>query len=75
VKDRHLGTSFSRLLLVLVVVALIVGHLLVPYALAHLGVSFTLVSGLGVLVILKHLGLVSALLGSLRGRLRRRTPH
>jgi hypothetical protein len=74
VKDRHLGTSFSWLLLVLVVVAFL-GHLLVPYALTHLGVSFTLVSGLGALVILKHVGLVSALLGSLRGRLRRRTPH
>jgi hypothetical protein len=58
--------------LLFVVFALIAGHLLVPYALSHLGASVILVSGLAAVLLFKHVGLLAAgaaaLLRRVRGR-------
>jgi hypothetical protein len=60
---------------VFVVLALIGGHLFLPYGLSHVGVSLTLASVLTALMILKHRGFLAALFGSVRNRRQRRTPR
>ena len=73
---RHLRSQPWALLVV--VIGLVAGHLIFLDFLWHAGVSRAamsgvVVSGLILLVIAKHLGLVAALLGSLYTRFRRRS--
>ena len=58
-------------MLPIVVVVIVAAHVILPYLLWHTGLSVGLVSGVTVLVVIKHLGL----LGSLSALLRRRARH
>lgn len=67
----------SRLLtrtwiLLMAAVVLSVGHIVLPYLVAHAALSATVVSGVIVVIAVMHLGLLGALLGSLRAHFRRR---
>jgi VIT1/CCC1 family predicted Fe2+/Mn2+ transporter len=52
-------------------VVLGVGHIVLPYLLAHAALSATVVSGVIVVIVVTHLGLLGALLDSLRSHGRR----
>jgi hypothetical protein len=67
----------SRLLtrtwiLLMAAVVLSVGHIVLPYLVAHAALSATVVSGVIVVIAVMHLGLLGALFGSLRAHFRRR---
>lgn len=73
--SRHL--RFGARTLVVIGIVLIAGHLIVLYLLGHVGlsqgvVSGAVVSGLILVVVAKHLGLLSTLVASLYGLFRRR---
>jgi len=53
-------------------VVLGVGHIVLPDLVAHAALSATIVSGVIVVIAVMHLGLLGALLGSLRAHFRRR---
>ena len=53
-------------------VVLIAGHVILPYSLSHTALSAAVVSGVIVLMVVKHLGLLAVLLGPLRACFRRR---
>jgi len=53
-------------------VVLIAGHIILPYLLSHTALSAAVVSGVIVLMVVKHLGLLAVLLGPLHARFRRR---
>jgi hypothetical protein len=55
-----------------VAIALIAGHTIVPYFWAHTVLSATVMSGVILLMVVKHLGLLAVLLGPLRAHFRRR---
>jgi cytochrome bd-type quinol oxidase subunit 2 len=57
------------------ILLLLGAHLLVPYVLTHRAVSATLFSGLVVLVVLKHLGLLAVAFRPLYARFRQKSPH
>ena len=52
-------------------VVLVAGHIVLPYLLAHTALSATVVPGVVVLMVAKHLGLLAALLGPLHAHFRR----
>jgi hypothetical protein len=54
-------------------IVLLAGHLIVPYVLAHAVWSATIVSGVIALIVVKHLGLLTVLLGPLYNRFRGRS--
>jgi hypothetical protein len=54
------------------VVVLIGGHIIVTYFWAYTALSATVVSGVILLMVVKHLGLLAVLLGQLRAHIRRR---
>jgi len=45
-----------------VIIVLMAGHLVVPYALSHVTLSAGVISGITVLLVAKHLGVASMLL-------------
>jgi len=53
-------------------VVLIAGHIVLPSVWVHTALSTTVVSGVILLMVVKHLGLVAVLLGRLRAHFRRR---
>jgi hypothetical protein len=57
------------------VVVLIAGHVILPYALSHTALSATVVSGVIILIVVKHLGLLAMLLGPVYARFRRRSRY
>lgn len=52
-------------------VVIIAAHVILPYLLWHTGLSVGLVSGVTILVVIKHLGLLGSLSALLRRRARR----
>jgi hypothetical protein len=69
----HIRVPKGRWLLALMILLLLSAHMLVPYFLTHTAVSATLLSGLVVLMVLKHLGLLAVALRPLYARFRRRS--
>jgi hypothetical protein len=67
---KRLLTRTSIVLVVAVVLS--VGHIALPYLVAHAALSAAVVSGVIVVVAVIHLGLLGTLLGSLRAHFRRR---
>lgn len=59
-------------MLPMVAVVLVAGHIILPYLLSHTALSAAVVSGVIVLMVVKHLGLLAVLLGPLRAHFRRR---
>jgi hypothetical protein len=55
-----------------VAVVLIAGHIVLPHVLTYTALSATVVSGVILLMVVKHLGLLAVLLGRLRVHFRRR---
>lgn len=53
------------------VVVLILGHVLLPYLLSHTALSVAVASGVTILVLIQHLGLLGPLYALLRRRSRR----
>jgi hypothetical protein len=69
----HIRVPKGRLLLALMILLLLSAHMLVPYFLTHTAVSATLLSGLVVLMVLKHLGVLAVALRPLYARFHRRS--
>jgi hypothetical protein len=59
-------------ILLVAAVVLIGGHVIVTYFWAYTALSGTVVSGLILLMVIKHLGWLAVLLGQLRAHFRRR---
>jgi hypothetical protein len=69
----HIRLPKGSWLLALMILLTLSAHLLVPYFLTHMAVSATLFSGLVVLAVLKHLGLLAVALRSLYARFQQRS--
>jgi len=69
----HIRVPKRSWLLALMILLLLSAHMLVPYFLRHTAVSATLLSGLVVLMVLKHIGLLAVALRPLYTRFRRRS--
>jgi hypothetical protein len=59
-------------MLPMVAVVLIAVHIILPYLWAHTALSATVVSGVMLLMVVKHLGWLAVLLGPFRAYFRRR---
>jgi hypothetical protein len=69
----HIRVPKGRWLLALMILLLLSAHMLVPYFLTHTAVSATLFSGLVVLMVLEHLGVLAVALRPLYTRFARRS--
>jgi hypothetical protein len=54
-----------------IVAVVLAGHAFLPYILLHGGISAAILSGVGVLIILMHLGIAGTAIASLAALLRR----
>jgi len=59
-------------MLLVAAVVLIPAHVILPYLLSHTALSAAVVSGVILLMVVNHLGLLAVLLGRLRAHFRRR---
>jgi len=64
--------SVFRWWLIPVAIAIVVGHLFVPYLFLHAGTSVAIISGVLGVMLVKHLGIGAVVLRSLSGRFKRR---
>jgi hypothetical protein len=73
---RHRRLLTRTVMLSVGVVVLIAGHaIILSYALSHTALSAAVVSGVMILVVIKHLGWFAVLLGPLYALCRRRSRH
>jgi hypothetical protein len=68
---RHSWLRTRGWMLLPIVAVLLAGHALLPYILLHRGISAAILSGVGVLIILMHLGIAGSAIASLAALLRR----